>query len=571
MCCVDFDSKDTLKPTNSKSLPSIEGLQVTDPVMAGSGQISADCVLTESLGSSGDSGVTGTFDQIVQEVISEPYTREGLMDHSDISFPSDRLASRMTSVLVEDRGCCIEPLVAAEVLYDGVCYTMPCDPRSCKGVHQLSGVPIQLNPCSFFRECFCHPGGIDENATYVFEGIRDGFAIVDQDFHGSYFCSNYQSILDPEFKTQMDKTVVEELEQGKVSRVGSRPTCVHSLGAIRKSNGKLRPITDCRRPEGDSINNFMHSTCQDFTFVKLDSVADYMTDSCFFAVLDLKSAYRSVHIAPSDRTYQGFVWNLDGENQWFQDNCLSFGLRCAPYIFSRLTEFVVHCMERRGHDGIFGYLDDFLVVGSTRDECEHKLLCLIGLLRTLGFSIAWDKVVSPANVVTYLGIELDSLKMEFRLPDRKLVKIKSLVNSFKDRKKATKKELQVLAGHLAHASTVVRGGRTFSRCILNFVKYLPDGDRAVALPSWLKPDIDWWCNLMEIFNGSAKVIKSNDEVTGTVSTDSSMTGFGGLWLEDWFVGVWDPGGVDTEVIPDHHWEQEPSENDQDVNINILEL
>ena len=69
MCCVDFDSKDTLKPTNSKSLPSIEGIQVTDPVMAGSGQISADCVLTESLGSSGDSGVTGTFDQIVQEVV----------------------------------------------------------------------------------------------------------------------------------------------------------------------------------------------------------------------------------------------------------------------------------------------------------------------------------------------------------------------------------------------------------------------------------------------------------------------------------------------------------------------
>ena len=450
-------------------------------------------------------------------------------------------------------------------------YVKPCGDGSCPVYHELAGVPIQLNPCAFFEECFSHPSGIDPRAGFIFEGVRDGFRIVDDSFCGSYFCENYQSILDEEFKDQMDHTIRQELRTGKVSLVDARPQCVHSLGAIRKGNGKLRPITDCRRPEGCSINNFMDTTCETFTFTKLDDVAEYMKEGDWFAVLDLKSAYRSVHIAPEHRTCQGFCWKIDGEDRYLVDNCLCFGLKCAPYIFSQLTDFIVRSMERRGFLGTFGYLDDFLIVGNSREDCDQKLSSLIRLLRYLGFDIAWEKLISPSQIVTYLGIEVDSVEMEFRLPEKKLIKTRSLVSEFKGKTHATKKELQVLAGHLSHASTVVKGGRTFSRRLLNLIKYLPDQGKIVRLPDWIELDLSWWDSMLLVFNGSARIIVSNPDVVGVVSTDSSMTGFGGLWNNDWFVGVWKPENVDPHVIPEHHWVRPPDSYDEDMNINVLEL
>ena len=451
-------------------------------------------------------------------------------------------------------------------------YVRPCPLGSCSGVHELEGVPIQLNPCAFYDECFSNLSGRDPNADYIFTGVRDGFKIVDDTFGGSYACNNYSSILDPEFRSQMDNNIEAELIRGKVSVVSDPPTCIRAMGAIRKSNGKLRPITDCRCPEGESINNFMSTTCKEFTFLKLDEVADYMEHSCWFAVLDLQAAYRSVHIFPQHRTFQGFVWDVNGLPGYLTDNCLSFGLRCAPYIFSRLTEFVVRGMLRRGYHGIFGYLDDFLVVADSEDLCRDKLHGLIRFVRSLGFDVAWDKLISPTQVATYLGIEMDSINMQFRLPGKKLVKLKSLVAKYKSASHATKRELQVLAGHLAHASTVVRGGRTFSRRLLNLVKYLPDSPRRVTLPEWFKPDLVWWAKLMDTFNGSAKVIRSQTTLEGHISTDSSMSGFGGVWAGDWFVGTWvDPLTHRTEGVPDHHLVSSPESYTPSININILEL
>ena len=205
----------------------------------------------------------------------------------------------------------------------------------------------------------------------------------------------------------------------------------------------------------------METTCLKFTNLRLDEVADYMFPGGFFVSADIKSAYRSVHVCPLDRQFQCFVWEHEGQPRFYQDNCLCFGLRCAPFIFTQLTEFVVRCMSSRGVDGVFGYLDDFLVIGLDEADFNHKLTVLIRLLRPLGFWISWKKVSPTGQKITYLGIELDSVMMEFRLPQCELYRLVSMVTEFSGRETVSKKDLQKLAGHLAHASTVVRGGRTF--------------------------------------------------------------------------------------------------------------
>ena len=107
----------------------------------------------------------------------------------------------------------------------------------------------------------------DPNEEFIFEGVRDGFKIVDNDFAGSYFCQNYQSVLSDEARLEINDIVLKELALGKVSRSDSFPQCVHALGASTKASGGIRPITDCKRRLGFSINNYMNSVCEDFSWM----------------------------------------------------------------------------------------------------------------------------------------------------------------------------------------------------------------------------------------------------------------------------------------------------------------
>ena len=442
-------------------------------------------------------------------------------------------------------------------------------------VHYLDGCRLQLKPCAFFKEAYCRPSGIDPNAEFIFNGVLHGFDILDDVTPSSYCCDNYSSIMDDEFKSQMDANVIYELSRDKVSVVDHIPRCVHALGAVRKSSGKLRPITDCKRPLGFSIYNHMETTCQEFSYTHIDEVTDTLIPESFMAVLDIKAAYRSVNINPNHKEFQGFQWPLNGTATYFTDNCLCFGLRCAPWIFTQLTEFIIRGMKARGFASCFGYLDDFLVMGQTYSECNRALNVLSEFLSFLGFELALEKVVKPSQSVKYLGLLIDSVKMELSLPPDKLKKLYDLVLRFSSENKtrATKHELDSLCGVIAHASKVVRGGRTFSRRLINLSSSISGKHDVIALPDWFKADLQWWLSFCQVFNGKAPIIDTRILIPYPVETDSSLSGFGCIWNDDYVVGSWsDHSLIHADIdIPWDHWAQGPVFVKENPDINLLEL
>ena len=92
----------------------------------------------------------------------------------------------------------------------------------------------------------------------------------------SYICENYDSITGDEFYGEMSSVLKGELEAEKVSLSSYPPTCVHSFDAVKKSNGKLRPITDCSRPDNHSINNYMDSTFESFSYKLVDDAVELL-------------------------------------------------------------------------------------------------------------------------------------------------------------------------------------------------------------------------------------------------------------------------------------------------------
>ena len=71
---------------------------------------------------------------------------------------------------------------------------------------------------------------------------------------------------------------------------------------------------------------------------------------------------------------------------------------------------------------------------NSQRRAKEGLLTLIQLLRKLGFSIAYDKVEGPTQVLTFLGIQIDTRDMSLRLPPNKIKKLKAVLATFKHRK-----------------------------------------------------------------------------------------------------------------------------------------
>lgn len=225
--------------------------------------------------------------------------------------------------------------------------------------------------------------------NYLEYGVTHGFLIVDEAGDVCpYERSNYSSALQGDAFQAIDKIVHDELSKGKYRISKDKPFCVHSVGAVPKKGGKWRPITDCKRPEGASINSHMESTYHPFCFTSVDNVIEMIQPDDYMASVDIQNAYRSIMVHPSQWCYQGIRWPINGVDTYLLDTHICFGLKCAPYLFTQVSNFVLRCLHRRGFVRSSVYLDDFLVVGKSKEECLNAQNCLIEILRSLGFGIS---------------------------------------------------------------------------------------------------------------------------------------------------------------------------------------
>ena len=472
--------------------------------------------------------------------------------------------------ITESKGNREEEFMVHKQCFEGFC--------NCRYV--LDGSPISIKPCRVFSECFMW-GDIDPNWEYMVEGSVFGFRIVNPDCPSKYDNENYSSILKEDNNEYMTKRIKEEVSQGKILVAEEMPKCIHSIGAVLKKKDyaevnigvSIRPITDCSRGDSDSapVNEYCGDVCEKFVYKTLDDVCDILIENSWLCGTDISDAYRSVHIYYGDRKYQGLRWDLkDGKGDAiFCDARLCFGMASGPFVFNCISEFIVRSMARRGCFNVVNYLDDFLVMDPVKAKCIRTQHTLFRVIRHLGFSISFKKCTPVATNVVFLGIEIDSVTMRLTLPDDKLSNLLLKLKYAEGKLKMTKQEVQSLAGSLAHASKVVRGGRCFSRRIYDLCNVVKKSYHKIRLSGEARSDIVWWLEFAKQFNGSAKVIKPIDTHLAVYS-DSSFSGYAALHGSDWLMGVWEQEGrCPLPAAAVHHWVPPPPSYNK--NINELEF
>ena len=247
------------------------------------------------------------------------------------------------------------------------------------------------------------------------------------------------------------------------------------------------------------------------------------------AKVDIESAYRLVSVHPHDRALQALQW----QGQLYVDPMLPFGLRLAPKIFNAIADAFHWHLEQRGINHVLHYLDDVNIVASPEPRrCQEDLNTLLRAASVLGIPFASQKTEGPATSLVFLGIEVDTVAGELRLPRDKLQRFKDLLHQWGSRRVCARWELEslvgllnhackvvlvgllnhackvVLVGLLNHACKVVRSGRSFLRRMIDLlhgrssVTHL--GARApIRLNRSFHADLAWWQHFVEEWNGTS--------------------------------------------------------------------
>lgn len=80
------------------------------------------------------------------------------------------------------------------------------------------------------------------------------------------------------------------------------------------------------------------------------------------------------------------------------------------------------------------------------------------ILTFQNLNISAAKTEGPSQIIQFMGIILDSGKMEARLPEDKVERIKSALSTFQSQQSTTLQELQSLIGTLNFTCKVIPRG-----------------------------------------------------------------------------------------------------------------
>jgi hypothetical protein len=393
--------------------------------------------------------------------------------------------------------------------------------------------PINIPLLSSLLSLHPSPSLVD----YIIAGLTFGFSIG---FTGTLHSSSSKNLLSSYEHFEAVSTAIElEVSRGHTAGPFSSPPLDNfhcsPIGAVRKNDGTVRLILDLSSPRGSAVNEGINP--EEFS-VKYCSFDDAVTlviqngPSSYMAKADIKHAFRLCPISPDEWHLLGYQWN----NQFYFDTRLPFGSRSSPFIFNCFADLLCWILKVVMTIAcIIHYLDDFFLCHSSYDKCLKDRDILIQTFSDLNIPLARDKLVGPSTVITFLGIEINSINKTIRLPPDKFSELLEKVKLWKAKKKCTKRELLSLIGSLSFACKVVKSGRLFLRRLIELSTSVSRLNHHISLNHEAVADVHWWLEFVPSWHGVEFIqspLVSNVDIA--LATDASSLGIGANFGNHWF-------------------------------------
>ena len=147
-----------------------------------------------------------------------------------------------------------------------------------------------------------------------------------------------------------------------------------------------------------------------------------------------------------------------------------------------------------------------------------------------------EKAEGPSTCLSFLGIILDTTRIQAQLPHEKLQWLSQTIQEWLDRKKATEREIPSLVGSLQHATKIVQSETTFVARMYAASTKVKEMDFYIRLNQELCSDLYWWHIFLIGWNGFSLLQWSSPDTPTDVQiqTDASGSwGCGAFYNKKW--------------------------------------
>ena len=344
----------------------------------------------------------------------------------------------------------------------------------------------------------------------------------------------------------MQEEIEKLLLKGAIQLVSpSNGQFVSRLFLVPKKTGDLRPVINLR-----PLNKFIIR--KHFKMENLQNVTQLVRKGDYMVTIDLKDAYFSIPIHQSHRKFLRFSWR----NQLFQFAALPFGLTSAPRVFTKVLKPVIASMRQRGIRCLI-YIDDLIIVASSKMECNEQAVFAVQLLTDLGFNVNMEKSnLMPKTRVEFLGFVLDSIRMELFLPEKKKENILQRIRNLLMSRQILVRQVSSMVGLMQSAKWAVMPAVIYYRFLQRDLNSAleetgRDYDSLIMLSQEARQELKMWLTNLEMWHGRAMVMSRPSLI---IQTDASLLGWGAVCLNT---------GKEANGL----WSREETM----LHINVLEL
>ncbi|KAG5715760.1 hypothetical protein E4T56_gene13727 [Termitomyces sp. T112] len=297
----------------------------------------------------------------------------------------------------------------------------------------------------------------------------------------SQCCTNLKSMTsDPSVIATLSADIAAQITNGQMCGPFVLPLFgnfhASPIGAVtRKRSSKVRRIHHLSWLEGSSVNDGIPEAEATIIYDMVEHAIHDLVASgpgSLMLKLDLKSAFWHIPVRHADWPLLGFEWL----GKLYHNVVLAFGTRSAPYIFNLFAEALHWILQHNILARVCHYLDDFLAVFSPLTPLAlvtDSLSWVLKLGVQLGLTFQPAKIMGPNTTIEFLGLELDSIAMEVRLPQEKLKYLRELTTAWCSCRRTTRRDLYELTGFLQFASQVIPAAHAFIRSLYDFAASFP--------------------------------------------------------------------------------------------------
>ena len=239
------------------------------------------------------------------------------------------------------------------------------------------------------------------------------------------------------FTTQENQNLIDQEVQELLAKQAVHPASpssqheqgfISSLFVVPKKGEGHQPVINLK-----PLNMFL--PYEHFKMESINMLKDLLRKDDYLVKIDLKDAYLTIPIWKGHQKYLRFLYLLE--------------FACLPFGLTKLMKPVLSILRQSGVR-LVAYLDDFLIMGETRQLTLQHAATTLNLLEGLGFVVNYPKsVLIPSQEIEFLGFIVNSLNLSLSLPTDKIKKVRQNCQRLLDNPVVTVWELAKFLGLLS--------------------------------------------------------------------------------------------------------------------------